>query len=159
MKKILFSFPKQSGFTLVEIVLVIALIGITGTLLISLVNPAQQFKKSNDARRKADVRQLQTVFELYRNDQGEYPPEPLPDCGSPLTGGTMQYIQKLPCDPKNGTAQFKYNYTSPTASTYTIVACLENLSDPQKDPVNALNPLGGTYCDGTTAWSYTLINP
>ena len=58
MKKIIHSFVKQkgpvfrqAGFTLVEIVLVIALIGVTATLLISLVNPVQQFKKSNDAKR------------------------------------------------------------------------------------------------------------
>ena len=38
------------GFTLVEIVLVIALIGISATTIISLVNPVQQFKKANDAK-------------------------------------------------------------------------------------------------------------
>lgn len=154
-------FP-QTGFTLIEIVLVIALIGITGTLLISLVNPVQQFKKSNDAKRKADLKQLQAVFELYRADEGEYP-DALPSCGNPLVspGGTT-YLQKIPCDPREGTSQFSYHYERQTANTYTLVACLENVNDPQRDlpPTFPGDGNNTTYCTGgTTNWSYTLTNP
>lgn len=145
-------FSFQKGFTLVEIVLVIALIGLTGTLLVSLVDPVQQFKKSNDAQRKADLRQLQAVFELYRADQGDYPAT-LPSCGSPLTAGTTTYLQKVPCDPKN-TGQFTYQYTG-GGNTYTLIACLENVRDPQKDATNNAASCTG----GTTNWSYTLTNP
>jgi prepilin-type N-terminal cleavage/methylation domain-containing protein len=144
----------RKGFTLIEIVLVIALIGVTATLLITLVNPAQQFKKSNDAKRKTDLRQLQAVFELWRADQGVYP-DSLPTCGTALTNGTTTYIQKIPCDPKDGTSQFVYTYLRPTINTYELIACLENVSDPQKDTTN-----NSTYCTGgTTNWSYTLTNP
>jgi prepilin-type N-terminal cleavage/methylation domain-containing protein len=152
MKKIVHPFSLSAGFTLIEIVLVIALIGLTSTLLISLVNPVQQFKKANDAQRKADLRQLQAVFELYRADQGQYPPT-LPVCGAALTSGTVTYLRKVPCDPKN-TGQFRYTYT-PTINTYTLTACLENVRDPQKDTTN--NALSCT--GGTTNWSYTLNNP
>jgi prepilin-type N-terminal cleavage/methylation domain-containing protein len=148
----------SKGFTLIEIVLVIALIGLTSTLLISLVNPVQQFKKANDAQRKADLRQLQAVLELYRADQGQYPAA-LPACGSALTSGTVTYLRKVPCDPKN-TGQFRYNYTA-TTNTYTLTACLENVRDPQRDLAptfpagnNALRCTGGT-----TNRSYTLNNP
>lgn len=146
-------FP-QAGFTLVEIVLVIALIGITASLLVTLVDPVQQFKKANDSQRKADLKQLQAVFELYRADQGQYPAS-LPSCGSPLTAGGVTYLQKIPCDPKNGTNQFRYTYINSTPNTYTLIACLENIRDPQKDATNNV-----TYCTGgTTNWSYTLTNP
>lgn len=143
------------GFTLIEIVIVIALIGLTGTLLISLVNPAQQFKKSNDAQRKADLKQLQAVLELYRADNGEYPDSAtFPSCGSPLTSGSTTYIRKIPCDPKN-TDPYKYYYEfDDVTKTYTLTACLENVRDQQKDDTN-IAPCSG----GTTNWSYTLTSP
>lgn len=146
-----------AGFTLIEIVLVIALIGVVATLLVSLVDPVRQFKKSNDAKRKADMHQLQAVFELYRADQNQYP-DILPPCGSELLVDTTVYMKKIPCDPKNS-GQLQYSYVRLTPDTYTLTACLENVSDPQKDEPNAINPSGGTYCDGTTGWSYTLTNP
>jgi prepilin-type N-terminal cleavage/methylation domain-containing protein len=153
---------RQAGFTLIEIVLVIALIGLTSTLLITLVDPVHQFKKANDSQRKADLRQLQAVFELYRADQGQYPGA-LPACGLPLTAGTTTYLRKIPCDPKNGNpSQFRYQYTSPPPNnTYTLTACLENTRDPQRDQAPTFpagnNPLVCT--GGTTNWSYTLTNP
>lgn len=151
----------QRGFTLIEIILVIALIGIASSVVITLVNPVQQFRKSNDARRKADLRQIQAAFEIYRADQGVYPSQgadPGFVCNSPLTVATTTYIQKIPCDPKN-TGQFIYHYTS-NGTTYTLVACIENVNDTQKDQPNAINPATGTtYCDGTTGSSYTLTNP
>ena len=144
------------GFTLVEIVLVIALIGISATTIISLVNPVQQFKKANDAKRKADLTQIQAALELYRADQNFYP-NSLPACGSALIVGTTTYIQRVPCDPRN-TGQFRYTYVGIPAvnpTTYSLFACLENTADPAKDTSN-----NATYCTGgTTNWSYTLRNP
>lgn len=149
-------FPQvHAGFTLIEIVLVIALLGISASVVISLINPAQQFKKANDAKRKADLKQLQAALELYRADQDEYPDEPLPNCGSPLvnTSGTI-YIQKIPCDPKN-TPPHVYTYSKTTPNTYSIFACLENSTDRDKDESN-----NDTYCAGGEAnWSYTVTNP
>ena len=136
----------------------IALIGLTSTLLITLVDPVQQFKKANDAQRKADLRQLQAVFELYRADQGTYPAV-LPACGAALSAAGTTYLRKVPCDPKN-TGQFRYQYTG-AANTYTLTACLENVRDPQRDLPPAF-PAGNNalICTGgTTNWSYTLNNP
>lgn len=148
----------QKGFTLIEIVLVITLIGLMATLLITLVNPVRQFQKSNDAKRKADLHQMQAAFELYHADQTAYPAS-LPACGSSLTQGTVTYLQKVPCDPKN-VSQFQYYYLyDPPTDTYKLITCLENLTDPQKDQTNAPIPGGTTFCDGTTAWSYTVTNP
>lgn len=155
----------QKGFTLIEIILVITLIGLTSTLLINLVDPVKQFKKSNDAQRKADLRQMQAILELYRADQGQYPPSPLPACGSALTAGGTTYIRKIPCDPRQGRPQFTYTYLRPTVNTYTLIACFENVQDPQRDLPPAFtgttgNGNNGTYCTGgTTNWSYTLNNP
>lgn len=155
---------KNAGFTLVEIVLVIALIGVSATAIISLIDPVQQFRKTNDAKRKSDLRQLQSALELYRADQGAYPVAgawPGLTCGNSLSSGVATYMQKIPCDPlqssPQNTGNFYYIYGS-DGSYYRLVACLENIRDPQKDAVN-FNYGSGTYCNGTTNWSYTLMNP
>lgn len=142
----------SAGFTLIEIVLVIALIGVAATTVITLIDPVGQFRKTRDAQRKTDLRQLQSAFELYRADQGAYPVS-MPACGTALKVGATTYIQKVPCDPRN-TGQFKYNFTGDGIS-YTLISCLENVNDPQKDSTN-----NSTYCTGGTAnSSYTLTNP
>jgi len=138
----------SAGFTLIEIVLVMALIGVLATWMVSLIDPAAQFKKGRDAERKAELVQIQAALELYRADQGQYPPSPLPDCGSPLESGNVVYMQKVPCDTNNE----NYDYQRPTQATYTLIACLENKNDPQKDETN------NSFCTGDTV-SYTLTNP
>jgi hypothetical protein len=62
-------------------------------------------------------------------------------------------MQKIPCDPSTGAI---YTYNSPSGNTtYSIIACLENGNDAQKDiPANSV-------CTGSgkTGVSYTLQNP
>lgn len=141
----------KRGFTLIELLVVVAIIGILSSF--AFANYVGARSRARDAQRKADLRQLQSAFELYRADQGAYPTSPLPACGSPLVSGGATYIQKIPCDPQN-TGQHIYRYAV-SGSTYSLVSCLENVNDAQKDTAN-----NGTYCTGgTTNWSYTLQNP
>lgn len=62
---------KQEGFTVIELLVVISIIGLlSATILVSL-NSARQ--KSRDARRLADVRQILNALELYYADNFAYP--------------------------------------------------------------------------------------
>ena len=144
---------KRNGFTLIELLVVLAIIGTLTSLIMANFIAARV--RARDAQRKSDLQQMRAAFELYRADVGSYPPSPL-TCGSPLASGGTTYMQKLPCDPTN-TGNYKYSYvpagTPPT--TYTLVACLENVKDSQKDTAN-----NSTYCTGgTTNWSLTITNP
>jgi len=56
MKKI-----NQKGFTLIELLVVIAIIGLLSTLAVVSLNNART--KSRDARRVADIEQIQTALE------------------------------------------------------------------------------------------------
>lgn len=62
---------KQKGFTLIELLVVIAIIGMLSTLAVVSLNSARE--KSRDAKRIADVRQIQTALELYYQDNNGYP--------------------------------------------------------------------------------------
>ena len=62
---------QKKGFTLIELLVVIAIIGLLSTLAVVALNSARQ--KARDAKRVADVKQIQTALELYFNDNQGYP--------------------------------------------------------------------------------------
>lgn len=145
----------RKGFTLIELVIVIAVIGLLVTVSLSLINPAGQFKKARDIKRKSDLLQIQAALELYRADQNSYP-SALPGCGSSISINNIVYLRSRPCDPRNS-GQYVYSYitTFSPPTTYSLIACLENVNDSDKDAIN-----NNSYCTGGNFnWSYTLQNP
>lgn len=62
---------KQSGFTLIEILVVVTIIGILASITLLGLGPAR--RSAQDARRVADIRNIQSVLEVYFNKNGEYP--------------------------------------------------------------------------------------
>lgn len=62
------------GFTLIELLVVIAIIGLLSSVVLASLNSARL--KSRDARRMADLKQLQIALELYYNSNGSYPATP-----------------------------------------------------------------------------------
>lgn len=151
----------NKGFTLIELIIVIAIIGVLAGMVVTNFTSAQ--KKARDAQRKSDLRQIQSALEIYRSDIGSYlDASSLANCpasGTKTSLGnsncTVTYMQTVPTDPKN-TGQYIYTYsTSDSGRTYSLFACLENVNDGQKDAAN-----NTTYCTGeTTNWSFTLNNP
>jgi prepilin-type N-terminal cleavage/methylation domain-containing protein len=62
----------KSGFTLIELIIVMAMIGGLGAIFMTTFPGAQ--KKSRDAVRKSDIKQFQTALETYANkNNGVYP--------------------------------------------------------------------------------------
>ncbi|MBU2263540.1 type II secretion system GspH family protein [Patescibacteria group bacterium] len=113
----------KKGFTLIELLVVIAIIGILASVVLASLNTAR--KKSRDARRIADVKQVQLALELYFDGNGgKYP-------GGDETGtvvgsyGTLAptYIATLPSDPLSGRA---YQYQAFTTSSGTACAIAGN---------------------------------
>lgn len=61
---------KRSGFTLIELLVVISIIGVLSAIGLSTFSGAQ--KKARDARRRADLKQIQNAMEQYYINYGTY---------------------------------------------------------------------------------------
>ncbi|MEM9877973.1 MAG: type II secretion system major pseudopilin GspG [Pseudomonadota bacterium] len=96
----------EAGFTLVEIMVVMGIIGLLATLVIINVLPSQD--KAMREKARADVAVLEQALELFRLDQFRYPstvegldalvapPRSLDNAANYRDGG---YIKRLPQDP------------------------------------------------------------
>ncbi len=61
----------QKGFTIVELLIVIVIIGILAALVLNTFADSQ--KRARDTQRTTDVSALSTQLEVYYNDKGAYP--------------------------------------------------------------------------------------
>lgn len=63
----------KRGFTLVELLIVIGLLGAISLIVISAINPIEQANRARDTRFKADGGQLISAIDRYFAAKGEFP--------------------------------------------------------------------------------------
>ena len=63
----------QLGFTMVELLVVISIIGILATAVLAALNPVEQLKKGRDTSRKADAQTLLGALDRFQASFGCYP--------------------------------------------------------------------------------------
>jgi len=137
---------QRKGFTLIEILIVVAIIAILASIVLVGLGPTQQ--SGRDARRLSDLHEIQNGLELYFNKCGGYPGAGTAACGAalpaaaayPATAGASVYGAvatalnasgvvgtNLPQDPSTG-GTYYYAVPSDSAlnSTYVLGAKLEN---------------------------------
>ncbi len=61
------------GFTLVELLIVIALLGIIATIVIAAINPIEQANRASDSGMKADASQVVSALQRYYTGHNNYP--------------------------------------------------------------------------------------
>lgn len=129
------------GFTLLEVVIVVALISLLIIAGFVLMNPKKQIEKAWDAKRKKDLDTIKKILEDYYNDKNCYPkaeeisyqiiaPGQGYICGNEKSSPNFQpYINKLPCDPQNPIKRYLYlNENSSCPSNYRVYTILsENI--------------------------------
>lgn len=107
------------GFTLIELLVVIAIIGLLSSVVLASLNSARQ--KGRDARRIADVKQVQLALELYYDANGLYP-----STLSVANLVTPGYIAAIPTDPSNQAAyEYRALGTGTSCTTYHLGGSLE----------------------------------
>ena len=106
--------PRQSGFTLIEVMIVIAIMG----LMIAAIAPDlfRNVEKAEKTRVASDIRQIESALKFYRLDNYRYPTQSqgLDVLVSAPSGGASgkwngPYLEQLPQDPW----QKPYRYANP----------------------------------------------
>ncbi len=60
--------PAKKGFTLVELIIVIAAVAILSTVVLLTLNPAEMIKRARDAQRISDLQTIKRALSLYITD-------------------------------------------------------------------------------------------
>ena len=124
---------KKSGFTLIEILIVIGIIAVLASVVLVAVNPTRQFKLARDSQRVSNVNSiLNTIGQNMAEHRGIFtcngtttPSIPTSSTTITSTGGfnlapcvVPAYISSLPFDPSNSNAG--YTSTSSYDTAYSI---------------------------------------
>lgn len=153
----------KKGFTLVELLIVISILGILATIAITSFRSAQF--RGRDAERKSDLKQISSALELYYSDYGKYPNAASGEiAGCPSTTGDAcawgsgsftdtktTYMKVIPKDPSK---DFSYLYrVDSTNQKFQLFAHLENTQD-----INLIT-LSNIFCGGTTPCNFSVTSP
>lgn len=140
----------KKGFTLIELLVVVAIIGLLSTLSILALNTARA--RARDAKRVADVKQIQTALEMYYNDAGVYPSAATP--GSTISYSGSVFLKSVPTPPTtiDGTGCVSLSGTQPAytyamtgvgaASSYTMQYCIGSAVNDIPASMNTATPAG-----------------
>ncbi|MDO8462869.1 MAG: type II secretion system protein [bacterium] len=164
--------PRKRGFTLIELLVVIAIIGILATLAVFAVSSARV--RARDAKRVADIKQIQSSLDLYAVDKIGYPAQGLAGEGGPaalIIGGTQAecldadgfgsacpqatgnliYMATVPNNPTPGGRDYSYEgedcVGSEVCNDYTIIFELEAETSELRD----VDEDGVTLCEAKSS--------
>ncbi len=99
MKKV---WASKKGFTIIELLVVIVVIGILSSITIVTYSGIQQ--RSRDSRRDSDTTQIRIAIEKFHSENSMYPASCGDNFGCPVSSLTVElapYLKAVPHDPKN----------------------------------------------------------
>lgn len=104
----------SKAFTLIELLLVVAVIGILAGVTVTVINPQKQKDIAEDAVRLSNVEKLVAAIEAYYAAEGQYPPEnPTSDAAF------MNYITAWP-EPTSAGDTYEY-WVSADRQSFTVL--------------------------------------
>src|SRR3989344_4015283 len=141
----------KRGFTLIEILVVVSIIGLLSSVF--LVGLGGFRSRGRDARRLADLRQVQNALEVYYTKCQRYPGGVNCAAGDPAGWSALQSaitqsglgISQLANDPQNLQITTRtYGYAVSTdGQNYLVGATLENTGDPSLNEDSDLSSFAG----------------
>ncbi|MFC1653967.1 type II secretion system protein [Patescibacteria group bacterium] len=131
---------RKRGFTLVELLVVIGILGVLAALLVANVSSGRS--RARDTSRKSDFENIKKALRIYYNDFQQYPADDssgnILGCvdgvtvcgwGSEFEANGNRYMKELPTDPVNGGSNV-YSYIQTNGGEgFELSTYLENNSD------------------------------
>lgn len=161
-------YTLKKGFTLLELMIVIAIIGLLALIILASVGQARA--KGRDAHRIKSVKEIDKAIGLYYDDNGHYPAENTARSGSTVATDVCAKGERGDAnwcllmtdlapyypggfkDPSgDGQTTYRFYYDSDTAdgnSTYGLMAMLESPGS-----ASLADGDGGVYCSNDPAVS------
>jgi len=130
------------GFTLLEMLIVISIIGILMSVLLYFLNPLYFMRKARDANRKENLSSISLALQTYYSDNNVYPTA-LPTSEAPFVNNGITYLKKTPTDPTTNVNYFYTTDDNTNPLNFCICAIYEN-KIPQADK---------NLCSSTITWS------
>ncbi len=162
----------QRGFSLLELLVTVAIIGILSVIAVVSLTGVQ--KNTRDVKRQTDLKLIQGALEQYYADQHFYPattavtfsPPPAIPATIKSPTGTRTYLNQIPTDPLTSNIQYKYvanpsaapacNNSNPNdfrtfCTSYCLYANMEN--------TNVKGSPYTTTCPAVAGYNYLLTQP
>jgi prepilin-type N-terminal cleavage/methylation domain-containing protein len=103
---------RQSGFTLIEILVVIGLLAVLLAIVLVAINPAKHFSDANNTQRRSDVNAILNSVHEYMSSNNGSVPSAITATATAIGNGSGEvdlcatvvptYLADLPLDPKTG---------------------------------------------------------
>jgi general secretion pathway protein G len=115
----------KKGFSLIELMAVIVILGILASIVV--VNVAPIFQRAYLEKIRADVTQVSKALELYRFNEMTYPSsdqgldaliKPHPELKNPFLFPENGYLSSIPLDPWG--REYLYDYPGNKSSSYDL---------------------------------------
>ena len=155
---------ESSGFTLVELLVVIVIIGILAVAVLAAINPIEQIRRGRDTARQAAARELLSALERYYGVRGDFPWLAAGDpSGAQITATAWTTTYDLDLLVTENELKPGFENRSPVANgelyltedaNSNIHVCFDPESDAFQDRADCSSaaPVGdGSVCDGTVA--------
>lgn len=139
---------KKSGFTLLELLIVIAIIAILSVVVVLFINPAEMLKKGRDVQRISDLATMKTAINLFLQDAASNSLGGVTYCGAsvPLSTTADNKIRSTTSTTSAGYQASGYGAATTTNAgsgwipvNFTTVQGGAPVSNLPIDPVNTLS--------------------
>ena len=144
----------QKGFTLLELLVVIGIIGLLASILV--INLTSARRRARDTKRVADIRNLQTAAEDYFGKNGRYP-NTIADL---ITNGNIPVWPLDPLAPTGTTCTgnsdncyYYGHYPATNSYSYHFGASMEDTGSQLLNQDRDCNSTSGSGCPYTSAYT------